>query len=449
MSADAAPTAAPARIEPRLSAFDAAMVVVSLVIGIGIFRTPAIVAQAAGSSGRFFAAWAVCGLVSLFGALTYAEIGSRLPRTGGYYRVVADAYHPLLAFMLNWAQAVMQGAGAAGVAFIGAEYLLPLVAPDVARSQDAVLPLALALMGILLVLNYLGIRTGAHTQNILSLLKIAMILGLGLAPFALGHPPPPPSALVGGAATSAGGMVAASVACFYAYGGYQMAMNLGGDVRRARRNLPLAICGGKAVVVARYLLINAAYHSALGLPGVAQSKLVAAALARATLGAWGETVVSLLIFLSAAGFVNATILQMPRSYYAMAEDGGLPGVFLRVNPRTQVQEAGLGFFAATMLIPALGLGSFDKLLNYVMFTDSLSLAVVASTLFVLRRRGTGSQESGLFRVPLGPVLPALFMACLLAVCVHVLVTETRLALAGVLVLLLGWPLFVLARRATR
>jgi basic amino acid/polyamine antiporter, APA family len=448
MAAEAGPAAGAERIEPRLGAFDAAMVVVSLVIGIGIFRTPALVAQAAGSSNRFFTAWAVCGLVSLFGALTYAEIGSRLPRTGGYYRVVADAYHPLVAFMLNWAQAVMQGAGAAGVAFIGAEYLLPLVAPDVARSPSAVLPLALALMGILLVLNYLGIRAGSHTQNVLSLLKIAMILGLGLAPFVLGHPPPPPSVLLGGP-SSAGGMVAAAVACFYAYGGYQMAMNLGGDVRRARRNLPLAICGGMAVVVALYLLINAAYHAALGLPGVAQSRLVAAALARATLGASGETVVSLLIFLSAAGFVNATILQMPRSYYAMAEDGGLPGVFLRVNPRTQVQEAGLGFFAATMLVPALWLGSFEKLLSYVMFTDSLSLAVVASTLFVLRKRGTGSEEPELFRVPLGPVLPAVFMACLLAVCVHVLVTETRLAIAGVVVLLIGWPLFVVARRVTR
>ena len=439
--------AEPERIEPRLGAFDAAMVVVSLVIGIGIFRTPALVAQAAGTSGRFFAAWAGCGLVSLFGALTYAEIGSRLPRTGGYYRVVAEAYHPLLAFMLNWAQAVMQGAGAAGVAFIGAEYLLPLVAPGVARSPSAALPLALTLMGILLVLNYLGIRTGSHTQNVLSLLKIAMILALGLAPFVLGHAPPPPSALLG--APPAGGMAAAAVACFYAYGGYQMAMNLGGDVRRARRNLPLAICGGMAIVVALYLLINAAYHAALGVGGIAQSRLVAAALARATLGASGEAVVSLLIFLSAAGFVNATIIQMPRSYYAMAEDGGLPGVFLRVNARTQVQEAGLGFFAATMLIPALWLGSFEKLLSYVMFTDSLSLAVLASTLFVLRRRGTGSEAPDLFRVPLGPVLPAIFMACLLAVCVRVLLTETRLAVAGVAVMLIGWPLFVLARKVTR
>jgi APA family basic amino acid/polyamine antiporter len=227
-----------------------------------------------------------------------------------------------------------------------------------------------------------------------------------------------------------------------------MAMNLGGDVRNARRNLPLAICGGMAIVVALYLLVNAAYHAALGLPGIAGSRLVAGALARATLGPAGESVVSLLIFLSAAGFVNATIIQMPRSYYAMAEDGALPRAFLRVNSRTQAQEAGLAFFAVTMLVPAWWLGSFEKLLSYVMFTDSLSLAVVASTLFVLRRRGTGSDQAGLFRMPLYPLLPAVFMAALLAVCVHVLVTEMRLAAAGIIVLAVGWPLFALARRVT-
>jgi APA family basic amino acid/polyamine antiporter len=432
------------RIEPRLGVFDAAMVVVSLVIGIGIFRTPALVASAAGSSGRFFGAWVACGVISLIGALTYAEIGSRLPATGGFYRVVAVAYHPALAFMLNWAQAVMQGAGAAGVAFIGAEYLLPLLAPGAGRR--GVLLLALVLMVVLLGLNFAGIRSGARTQNVLSILKVVMIAGLGLAPFVLGHGPP--AAAAAAVAPASGGMVAAAVACFYAYGGYQMAMNLGGDVRDARRNLPRAIVGGMAVVIALYLLINAAYHAALGLPGVAGSALVAAALARATLGAGAEAVVSVLIFLSAAGFVNATIIQMPRSYYAMAEDGTLPRAFLRVNPGTQAQEAGLLFFAVTMLGPALWLGSFEKLLSYVMFTDALSLAVVASTLFVLRRRAVGEQP-GLFRIPLYPLLPAVYMASLLAVALHLLLTETRLALAGLAILLAGLPLFGLARRVTR
>ena len=250
------------RIEAKLSAFDTAMVVVSLVVGIGIFRTPAIVARAAGSSALFFAAWGVGGLVSLIGALTFAEIGSRHPRAGGYYRVVADCYHPALAFSLNWAQTLMQGAGAAGVAFIGAEYLGLLLLPPGARA-GATLPVACALMLVLLVINYVGIRTGARTQNVLSILKIVMIAGLAVVALALA----PRAASPVAAPTSAPPgrpllqLAAALIPVLYAYGGYQMTMNLGADVKNARRLFPLAITAGMAAVVGLYLLINFAYES--------------------------------------------------------------------------------------------------------------------------------------------------------------------------------------------
>ena len=432
----------PGSIQARLSTFDTAMVVFSLVVGIGIFRTPAIVAGAAGSTAIFFAAWAIGGLISLLGALTFAEIGSRHPRAGGYYRVVADCYHPALAFMLNWAQTLMQGAGAAGVAFIGAEYLVPFVVPPEWRTPHSPLLLACALMLVLLLLNYLGIKTGARTQNLLSMLKIGMIVGL--ASVALAVAPRVAAAESVVPATAWGTRFAAAlIPCFYAYGGYQMTMNLGADVKDARKRFPLAVTGGMLCVVALYLLINIAYQRALGTPGVAGSKLVAAALSRATFGPSGEAVVSVAIFLSAAGFVNATILQMPRSFYAMAQDGVLPRAFLRVNPTTQVQEIGLLFFGATMLLPAFLLGSFEKLLNYVIFTDALTLVVVASTLFILRRRGTGD---GGFRMPGYPILPALYMLCLAGAATHVLVTETRLALVGIAILLTGWPLFRLGRK---
>src|SRR5450755_2718652 len=168
------------QIRARLSTFDTAMVVFSLVVGIGIFRTPAIVASAAGGTFLFFAAWIAGGLISLIGALTFAEIGSRYPRAGGYYRVVAHCYNPTLAFMLNWAQTLMQGAGAAGVAFIGADYLAPVLLPPQWHTPNASLALACGMMLILLILNYRGVRPGAHAQNLLSMLKIAMIVGLAV-----------------------------------------------------------------------------------------------------------------------------------------------------------------------------------------------------------------------------------------------------------------------------
>jgi APA family basic amino acid/polyamine antiporter len=204
-----------------------------------------------------------------------------------------------------------------------------------------------------------------------------------------------------------------------------------------------AIAAGMITVITLYLLLNIAYHAVLGTAGIANSTLVAATLSRATFGAAGEVVISLAVFLSAAGFVNAVILQMPRSFHAMALDRAVPSAFMRVNPRTQVHEVGLLFFAATMLLPAFVLGSFEMLLNYVIFTDMLSIALVASTIFVLRRRHVGD---GGFAIPGYPLLPALFLASLLCVAASIFITQPRLALAGIVVLLAGWPLFRLGRR---
>ncbi len=427
-------------IRARLSTFDTAMVVFSLVVGIGIFRTPAIVAGAAGGTSLFFAAWIAGGFISLIGALTFAEIGSRYPRAGGYYRVVADCYHPTLAFMLNWSQTLMQGAGAAGVAFIGADYLMPVLLPPTWRTPHASLVLACATMLLLLVLNYRGVKPGARVQNLLSMLKIVMIVGL--AALALLIAPRAAAVEPRSDAPVALRLASALIPCFYAYGGYHLTMNLGADLKDARRRFPLAITAGMFTVVGLYLLLNFAYQRVLGISGIAESKLAAAALSRATFGPPGEVLISVAVFLSAAGFVNATIIQMPRSFYAMAEDGVLPRAFLRVNPDTQVQEVGLLFFGATMLLPAFLLGSFEKLLNYVIFTDTLTLAVVASTIFVLRRR---AGEGG-FSMRGYPVLPAFYMLCLLGAAARVFTLEPRLALAGIVILATGWPLYRLGHR---
>ncbi len=428
--------------EPRLSAFDTAMVVVSLVIGIGIFRTPALVAGETGGAGRFLAAWAIGGLAGLAGALVFAEIGSRYPRAGGYYKVVAHCWHPMAAFLLNWAQVLMQGAGAAGVAVIGSEYLLRLAGRTAPRGWSTGL-LAAALVGGLVALNAAGIRAGARAQNLLSMAKIVLIAGLAAAGLALPADPPPAGPEP---ESSPAGLLAALVAVFYTYGGYQNTMNLAGDVREARRRLPWGICGGMAIVAALYLGMNGAYLRALGAEGVARSPLVAADLARSVLGGAGEALVSLAIFLSAAGFVNATILHIPRGYLAMAQDGLLPAALGRLDPRTQAQGPGLAFFAATALVPLLFLGSFEKLLGYVMFTDALSLAVVASCLFVLRRRGEGDAGGGAWRMPGYPWLPAAFVLVLLCVAGDVLVRQPALAAGGCAVAMAGVPLYFVMKR---
>ena len=435
--------------DARLSPFDVSMVVVSVVIGIGIFRTPALVAASTGTGGLFLAAWGIGGAISLIGALVFAEIGSRYPRAGGCYSVVAHCWHPIVAFVLNWSQVLMQGAGAGGVALIGAEYLLRLTGGGASPAFGPTLIAAVLLSGLVL-LNLAGIRAGSRAQNVLSLAKIVLIAGLAAAGLALA-PSVPPAAMDSSGATSssgaaAGGLLGALVAVFYAYGGYQTTMNLGGDARDARRSMALSICGGMAIVTLLYLAINFAYLRALGMGTLAGSPLVAADLAHAALGRWGEAFVSLSIFLSAAGFVNATILQLPRTYVAMAQDGLVPAALGRIDPRTGAQRAGLMFFAATSLGPLLLLRSFENLLGYVMFTDALSIVVMASCLAVLRKRGEGDSDPRTFRMPGYPWLPGIFMLVLLGVAADIAIRQPRLALAGTAIAAIGIPLYAVMKR---
>jgi APA family basic amino acid/polyamine antiporter len=433
-------------IKPKLTVFDTTMIVVSLVIGIGIFRTPAMVASATGTPVLFFTVWTLGGIISLIGALTFAEIGSRFPKPGSYYKVVAECYHSSLAFMLNWTGVlIVNGAGAGAVAIIGAEHLNPIILPARLQTQSAVQLTAAAIIVFLLIINYIGIKTGAWAQNILTLLKIAMILLLIVAAFRYRGAPAAATSAAAPAGTWVAALALGLISVFYTYGGYQCTVNFGADVRQAQRNLPKAIFAGIIIIVSCYLLINAAYVIVLGVPGIAGAKLVAAEVARVCFGRFGYLFVSLAICLSAMGFLNVTLMQIPRSYYAMAEDRALPSLFKRVNERSQVQEFTLIFFGATILLSIFFLGTFENLVNYVMFIDALNLSIVASTIFFLRKRAGAANYRG-FRVPLYPVLPAVFVIFLFAISMNVLATQTRSALFGMAIMVTGLPIFLLMRK---
>lgn len=433
-------------IKAKLTTFDTTMIVVSLIIGIGIFRTPAMVATAARTPLLFYAAWIMGGIISFFGALTFAEIGGRFAKPGSFYKVVAENYNTPIAFMLNWANViVLNGAGAAAVALIGAEYLTPIVMRGAAPSRLVIELVAAGIMLVLLTINYLGIKTGAWAQNVLSLLKIGMIAVIVAAALLSTKP-----------AVTTGGLPlerswwlalgAAFISVFYAYGGYQNTINFGADVRNARRNIPRAIFFGIVIVVVCYLTINFAYVKTLGIPGVASAKLVAAETARVAFGGVGWIIVSLAIFLSATGFLNVTLLQIPRAYYAMAEDRTLPAVFMRVNARTQVQEFGLAFLGGLILLSLFLLGTFENIINYVMFLDTTTVAIVASTVFALRRRAQRSGEAYTgYRVPLYPVVPIIFIAFELMIAFNVLLNQPREAFYGALFFAAGLPVFLVMR----
>ena len=433
-------------IRPRLGFFDLTMIVISLVIGIGIFRTPQIVAQNAGIPQIFFLAWIVGGIVSVCGALTFAEIGSRYPVAGGFYKTFSYCYHPAVAFMLNWVLVVINAGSCAGVALIGAEYINPVLPVSLQNSMGIKITV-IAVVAILSTLNFLGIRMGARTQNLLSGIKIVMIALFSFS--VLGGSSTNSSAAlatesVGADALKAFGISLISV--FFTYGGYQQTINFGADVREPQKNIPRAILTGIAIILTLYLCINYAYVSVLGFKGVQSSPLLAADLAKAFLGDIGSRITSITIFISVCGFLNVSIMSNPRVYYAMAEDRVLPSIFQRVNERTQVQEFALCFFTLLILVSFFLLGTFEKIVNYVMFIDTISLASLASCIFILRKRAAEREQYAGYRIRWFPLIPVVFILMILIVTVNVLVSDPVSSLYGLCILAAGLPLFLLARR---
>jgi len=351
--------------------------------------------------------------------------------------------------MLNWTNVlIVQGAGAAAVGMIGAEYLVPIILPQHLQTQLGTQLTAAVLVLFLLAINYLGIKTGAWAQNILTVIKIGMILMLAYVAFSYSgaRPSAPAQSLTTEPFWIALGVGLISV--FYTYGGYQCTLNFGGDIKSPERNMPRAIFFGIAIIISLYLIINAAYCSVLGLQGVADAKLVAAEVARVCFGQSAYLIVSIAIFLSAMGFLNVTLMQVPRAYFAMAQDRSLPAIFMKVNEKTQAQEFTLLFFGGTILVCIFFLGTFERLLNYVMFFDSLNNALVASTIFVLRRRGISEVGREPYRVPFYPFLPGFFVLFLLSITVNVVLSQPGSIAIGLIILAAGYPMFLLMRRVS-
>ena len=421
------------------------MIVVSLVIGVGIFRTPAMVASSAGKEWVFYAAWITGGIISICGALTFAEIGARLPAAGAYYRIFSSAYHPAYAFMLNWSQVIINAGSSAGVAIIGAEYITPVLFPDVSDATNTIRIIALIIILLLFGINLLGIKMGARTQNILSILKIGMILTFCMAIF--GSHAEPVSVHVPENWNFMHAFGIALISIFFTYGGYQQTVNFGADVIDPNKNIPRAIFTGVGIVIALYLFINFTYVQVLGFDKMQTSPLIARELAIVLFGSIGGTIISVVLFTSVLGFLNSSVMSNPRVYYAMAEEKVLPKIFMQVNSKTQVQQFGLTLFVTIMAASVYLLGSFEDIVNYVLFIDSISLASAAGALFILRRRSDNTYNG--YTLKGYPYIPALFMIVLLFVTYNTIIGDIRSAGYGFLIFIMGFPLYHLLRKVNR
>jgi len=361
----------------QLRFFDITMMVISLVIGMGIFRAPATVAQRAGSEEIYYAAWIVGGLIALCGAIGYAEIGKRMPVSGAYYSIFAKAYSPTLAFAINIIILVSNAASIAGVAIIGAEYVMPY-----AMGLPSTIIASIFII-VLYGLNLLGLRTSATVQNILMVIKLLM---LGAIISALGILPPTETMTAiqshsGGIWESFG---LALIAVSFTYGGYQQTINFGGEVRNNDTILPRAIILGVVIIIGIYLLANLAYVQVIGFTELAQSKFIAAIMMERLFGSTAALIVSMIIMISVFGYVNISMLSNPRVISAMGRDGVLPKLFAQSDETKGVSVSALTVFTAISLISVYAGESFERILNYTIFIDSIGLGVGMATLYRLK-----------------------------------------------------------------
>ncbi len=441
-------------IQPKLRFFDLAMIIVSMVIGIGIFRNPRQIALSAGSENIFFLSWIIGGLVCICGALTFAEIGARFPVAGAYYKMFSLCYHPILAFMLIWVYLILNAGATAAVAFTGAQYITPVVLPLSLQNTTGEHLIFFIIITVLFLVNFLGIRIGATTQNVLSLVKIVlMLIFISAIFFVPSFSAPEVSSLADTAPHQLSGnfftaLGASLIGIYFAYGGYQNTANLGGDVLRPQKNIPRAVFTAILIVMVLYLSINYVYVKVLGFETITRSPLIAASLAEKLFGARGASFASVAIFISVLGFINTELLYNPRVMYAMAQEGILPAIFMNVHRRKQVQEFALFFCTALIIGMFLLLQTFENLLNYVMFNDTLSFAFAAFCIFILRRKKIGDEVPG-FRIKWYPFIPIVFILMQLAVTVNVAYTDPRNSFIAVCVMSLGLPFYFLLRKVSR
>ncbi len=420
-------------IKPRLNRFDLTMIVISLVIGMGIFKSPIEVANHAGNTWIFFGAWIFGGLVTLCGALTFAEIGARYPNTGGFYKVYSYCYHPAFAFMINWVLVISNAASVAAVAIIGSDYIKPFLLPTSLQNDTGTKIITIVSVLLLYGVNFLGIKMSARAQSVLIAFKMALIV---LICFAIFKSNAAPAAII--ATPHTGSLITAFglslVPVFFTYGGYQQTINFGGDIINAKTNIPKGIAVGISVVIFLYLSINYAYFKVLGIGGLQHAPALAAKMMGVMFGATGYKITSILLFGGVLAYVNVNVMANPRVYYAMAEDGVLPAIFKKVNPKTQVQEFGMSFFVGAILLILFFVSSFSQMLNYVMFFDTIGLSIAALSIFILRKKTKDMNTKDIYTIKWFPLVPLIFIVAYWFVTISIFITFREYPYSGVICL---------------
>jgi basic amino acid/polyamine antiporter, APA family len=435
-------SAAESHLARRLGLFDITMIVMGGIIGSGIFINPYVVAQQVHCTALILGAWIVGGLIALAGAFIYAELSSQSSVSGGQYVYLREAFHPSLAFIYGWALLlVIQTGGMAAVAVTFAKYLLELggaPAGDIRAGWFAALALAL-----LTVINCFGVRAGSTTQNLFMILKLIAIAALIAFGLTLTHAPESGTVTIDPTLrstwwNSATAFGAALIPVQFAYGGWQTACFVAGEVHEPRKNLPRGLLLGVLGVILVYLSVNFVCVHTLGPQGLAQTKTPASAVMRLALGENGARFIAAGIAVSTLGFLSQSMLTAPRVYFAMAEDGLFFKSLAKLN-RARVPAFAIVLQGALAILIALW-GRYEQILNYVVSVDVVFFALTASCIFIFRRRALTKID--MFRVPGHPFTTLFFIFACCAVALSTVHRYPHNTLIGLGIMLTGLPAYL-------
>lgn len=440
------PSPADPGLARRLNAFDATMLVMGGIVGAGIFVSPHVVARHVQSPTLILGAWVVGGAIALIGAFIYAELAALRPAVGGVYAYIRDAFHPLAAFLYGWTLLlVVQSGGMAAVAVTFARYFNELtgaLAPEQA--------IAVAALALLTAINWAGVRAGSNVQSALMLLKIVAILALVTIGWVAGAGSGQRAAGSVTVSSSPASFLAALVPVLFAYGGWQTASFVAGELKDPRRDLPRGLLIGISCVVVLYLAVNAVGLRALGPAGLAATPAPASAVMRAALGETGARLIAAAIAISTIGFLSQSMLTAPRVYYAMARDG----LFFRrigsLDPRTRAPAAAIVLQGTVAAIIAFL--PYGRILNYVVAIDAVFFGLTGAALLVFRRREERERRAGTpsrLRTPGHPVTTVIFVAAFWLLALSTVYQFPADAGVGVLILLAGVPVYWFWRRRVR
>ncbi|MBS1933251.1 MAG: APC family permease [Bacteroidetes bacterium] len=434
--------------QQKLNLFDLTMIVIGLVIGLGIFRTSKDAAAAALTPSIFFGAWIVGGIIAFCGALTYAEIGSRYPVTGGYYKIFSAAYHPSIAFAINCVILISNAASLSGVALIGSEYISQVA---FAHEPSSFIKSMIAMSAIIAFygVNMLGLKISSRVLNILMVIKVGMLLIIIAALF---FPKLYHSSNEAVSIHNAGfwaivlSFGIALKAASFTYGGYQQTINFGEEIENPVRNIPRGIFMGILIIVALYLSVSYSYYKIIGFEELKQAKGIASVVAEKMFGETGRYVASILLFIAVLAYVNVILLSNPRVMYAMSEDGILPGSFRKKDKKRDVLTVSLTVFASICVIVLFFADTFDKILSFSIFLDSIGMATSAATIFVLRKKTKHLDGTGIYTIKFYPLMPIVFVATYIFVGTMIAVDNPRYAIIGTSVFLVFLALYFIIKR---